>query len=320
MAKKKERKVPELLLWTDINNYADDLASMVVLSYFADHKTVDIKGIVTELGTYETKRRRAMFAKGVMAYLGYPYVRVVPGGDYPNEDVPEDNNYIENSYTSVFEKEGTVILRSGGIFLQNYIKSVKAKNLVLLLNAPFVDLVKYIKSTDLTLVKKVKKIIIMGDVLPLEEGETFLRPNPESFNFKKSVESAEFLFDFIQKNQMKAIIVSPQIVKDLQPDFSFLEVVEKSKNPVAYDLYELKDENNPISMVYDMISTLCLSEGIFKANGGELKQQEGSNIFLAHITNAELMKAKLKEIFNEKLMPKKISLNLLFRNKEEKND
>lgn len=315
MAKKKERKIPEVLVWTDINNYADDLASMVVLAYLADHHVVDIKGMVTQLGTYETRRRRAMFVKGVMSSLGYPYVRMVPGGDYSNENDEEDNHYIENSYTTFFEKEGTVILRSGGIFLQNYIKSMKEKNLVLLLNAPFVDLVKYMKATSLTVAKKVKKIVIMGDVLKDEEDN--LSPNLESFNFKKSSESATFLFDYIKENQMKAIIVPSQSVKELNPDFSFLESVVSSKNPVVKDLYDLKDDNNPASMVYDMISTLCLSEGAFKANGGNFEKQGESNIFVAKIVDADLMKAKLKEIFNEKFAPKKISFSQLFKKKEE---
>ena len=79
----------------------------------------------------------------------------------------------------------------------------------------------------------------------------------------------------------------------------------------------LKDEKNPAAMVYDMISSLCLSEGAFKANGGVLEQQGKSNIFVAKIEDADLMKKKLKEVFDEKLMPKKISLDQLFKKKEE---
>ncbi len=226
MAKKKERKIPELLVWTDINNYADDLASMVILSYLADHKVIDIKGVLSQLGTYETKRRRAMFAKGALSFLGYPYVRAVPGGDYLNQENESDNHYIENEYTPLFEKEGTVILRSGGIFLQNYIKSVKDKNIVLLLNAPFSDLVKYIKATGLTIAKKVKKIVIMGGVVFSNDEENNILPDLESFNFKNSGdEAATFLFDYIKVNQMKAIIVPPQIIKEMSPDFSFLESI-----------------------------------------------------------------------------------------------
>ncbi len=318
MAKKKERKIPELLIWTDINNWADDLAAMVVLSYLADHKVIDIKGVLSQLGTYETKRRRAMFAKGALSFLGYPYVRAVPGGDYLNQEAESDNHYIENSFTPLFEKEGTVILRSGGIFLQNYIKSVKDKNIVLLLNAPFSDLAKYIKATGLTIAKKVKKIVIMGGVITSNDEENNIFPDLESFNFKNSGdEAAAFLFDYIKVNQMKAIVVPPQTIKDMAPDFSFLDSVTNSKNPVAQNLCALKDEKNPTSMIYDMISSLCLSEGAFKANGGVLEQQGKSNIFVAKIEDAGLMKAKLKEIFDEKLMPKKISLSQLFRKKEE---
>ena len=48
---KKTRKIPEVLVFSDINNYADDLASMVVLAYLADRKLINLRGIVAELGT-----------------------------------------------------------------------------------------------------------------------------------------------------------------------------------------------------------------------------------------------------------------------------
>ena len=144
--KKKERKIPEVLLFTDINNYQDDLASMVVLSYLAEHNYINLKGIVTELGVYEVRRRRAMYAKGVMSYLGQPYVRVVPGGDYEVTNEARENNYPENEFSKIFEKSGMTILRSGAVFLQEYIKSVKDKNVVVLLNSPFTDFAKYIKA------------------------------------------------------------------------------------------------------------------------------------------------------------------------------
>ena len=52
MAKNKERKIPEVLIWSDINNYPDDLASMVILAYLSDKKLINIRGIITELGGY----------------------------------------------------------------------------------------------------------------------------------------------------------------------------------------------------------------------------------------------------------------------------
>ena len=136
MAKKKERKIPEVLVFTDINNYHDDLASFVILAYLAEHNYINIKGIITELGVYEVRRRRAMYAKGAMQYLGQSFVRVVPGGDYEVQDETKENNYPENEFSKIFEDAGMTILRSGIVFLQEYIKSVKDKNIFILLNAP----------------------------------------------------------------------------------------------------------------------------------------------------------------------------------------
>ncbi len=313
MAKQRQRKTPEVLIFTDINNYADDLASFVVLAYLADKKLINIRGIITELGAYEIRRRRAMYAKGVMSYLGYPFLRAVPGGDYDIQDEEKENHYIENDFTSVFEKAGVTIHRSGTIFLQEYMKSVKEKNVVLLLNAPFTDLGKYIKAAQNVIKKKVKKIVLMGDVLAQKDEHGFYQPDLTSFNFKLCPDEAKFLFEYIQQNDIRTTIVPSSTIKDLKMDYTFLKAVKKSKNPVVKALLKLKDEANPTSMTYDMISSLCLADGIFKASGGIVEKEEGvkQDISFAKIADSKLMKEKICEIFKEKLEPKKISFEHL---------
>lgn len=308
---KKERKIPEVLVWTDINNYADDLASMVILAYLADQKLINIRGMITELGTYDTRRRRAMYAKGVMAHLGYPFLRTVPGSDYEMQDEQQDNHYIDNELTRVFETAGVTIQRSGTIFLQEYMKSVKDKNIVLLFNAPFTDFGKYLKATHDIVLKKVKKIVVMGNVLKDKDENGFYGPDTESFNFKRCPEAAKELFDYVQQKGIRTTVVSSSAVKDFKPDYSCLDVVQKSKNPVVKALMLLRDENNPTTMAYDMVSALCLVDGVFKAAGGELEKEEDKNISFARIKNQEMMREKFCEIFKEKLAPKAISLDHL---------
>ena len=308
---KKERKIPEVLVWSDINNYADDLASMVVLAYLADKKLINIRGIITELGVYDIRRRRAMYAKGVMSYLGYPFLRAVPGGDYDIKDEKEENRYIENEYTHVFENAGITIQRSGTIFLQEYMKSVKDKNVVILINAPFADFGKYLKATHDTVLKKVKKFVIMGNVLKEKDDRGFYQPDLESFNFRLCVDAAKELFDYIQEKNIKTTVISSTAVKDFQPDYSCLDAVQKSKNPVVKALTLLKDENNPTTMAYDMISAMCVVDGVFKAGGGTIEKADESNISFAKIADQQMMRDKFCEIFKEKLEPKTISLDHL---------
>ena len=315
----KKWKIPEVLVWSDINNYADDLASMVILAYLADKNFINLRGIITELGTYDTRRRRAMYAKGVMAYLGYPFLRTTPGGDYELKDEEKENHYIDNEFTPIFENAGIAIQRSGTLFLQEYLKTVKEKNVVVLLNAPFEDFVKYIKATHDTVMKKVKKIVIMGDVLKDKDARGFYQPDLESFNFKVCPDAARYLFDYIQTKGIKTTLVPASTVKGFKPDYSYLDAVQKSKNPVVKELMLLKDENNPPTMVYDMISTMCLVNGIFKAGGGVIEQEEGTEsvVSFARIEDSQMMHGKLCEIFKEKLEPKIISMDHLSRNKSQ---
>lgn len=317
--KKKERKIPEVLVFTDINNYHDDLASLVVLSYLAEHNYISIKGIITELGVYEVRRRRAMYAKGAMSYLGQPFVRVVPGGDYEVEDEEKENNYPENEFSHIFENSGMTILRSGIVFLQEYVKSVKDKNIFILLNAPFADFAKYIKGTQDTLKKKVKKIVIMGNVLNQKTEDGKYLPDQESFNFKIGRPAAETLFEYVQEKDVKTIIVPSGLPDKLGMGYEFLDKAKSSKNPVAKMLVEASESCLPKSMQYDMISALALAEGLFKKSGGSVEKEEGCNsqFFFADIVEPELMREKIKEIFDEKFMTKKITLAQLTRKKED---
>ncbi|MBQ7659880.1 MAG: hypothetical protein IJS26_03965 [Alphaproteobacteria bacterium] len=315
MAKKKERKIPEVLVFTDVNNYPDSLASLVVLAYLADKNLITIKGIITELGTFEVRRRRAMYAKGAMSFLGHPFVRVVPGGDYELVDEEVENHYLESELNTVFERAGMTILRSGTLFLQEYIKSVKDKNIVLLFNAPFADFGKYLTSTHGTIQKKVKKIVIMGKTLPQKDARGYYVPNAECFNFKPCAEAAKALFDYVQDNNIRTTVVSSEAVKELQMDWACLENIEKSKNPVYTQLMLLHKESNPSDMAYDMVSALALVDGLFKASGGQIEKLEENdkNISFARLVDANLMKQKFCEIFKEKLETKKISLDHLKR-------
>ncbi|MBR2299959.1 MAG: hypothetical protein IJ870_05245 [Alphaproteobacteria bacterium] len=317
MARNKERKVPEVLIWSDINNYADDLASFVILAYLSDRKLINIRGIITELGVYEVRRRRAMYAKGAMSHLGYPFIRAVPGGDYDIINEQEENHYIENELTPIFENAGLTINRSGTIFLQEYMKTVKERNVFLLFNAPFTDFGKYLKVTGDTILKKVKKIVIMGNVLPERDERGFYQPDLESFNFKYCPESAKLLFDYVQEKDLRTTIVPSTAVKDFKMDYSCLDAVKKSKNPVVKQLIAMKDEANPTTMAYDMSSAMCLVDGVFKSGGGVIEKEEGveKNISIAKIVDPQAMRDKFCEIFKEKLEPKVLSMEHLKRPK-----
>ena len=303
MQKKKEPQIPEVLVFTDVNNYIDSLASLVVLAYLADKNLINIRGIITELGSYEVRRRRALYTKGAMSFLGHPFLRVVPGGDYDlvNEEI--ENNYIQSDLNAVFESAGMTILRSGTLFMQEYIKSVKDRNIVLLFNAPFADFGKYLKATQDTVYKKVKKIVVMGRALDQKDEKGYYLPDMQCFNFKPC-----------PKNMCMTIVPS-KTAKELEMDYGCLEGIEKSKNPVYHQLVHLKEKNEPSNMAYDMISALALVDSLFIESGGMIKKEEGaqSNISFASIVDAKLMRAKFCEIFKEKLETKTISLEHLKR-------
>lgn len=318
MAKKKERIIPEVLLFTDINNgYFDDLAALPVLAYLADKKQINLRGVITERGLFAIRRRRALYAKGALSFAGLPFTRVVPGGDYEVQNTEVENNYPENEFSLLFEQNGAAILRSGMTFIQEYFKSVKDKRIVILLNAPFADFAKFMQSTEDVVKKKVKKIVVMGDVADTKAENGYYLPNPQSFNFS-SLAAAEQVFAYAQSKDVRLVIVPPQSVKDMKMGYEFLDAVPKVKNPLVNQLLQAKNDN-PVSMQYDMLSALATADGEFKRAGGNFVKEEGfeGNVFFAKVEDAQLMRDKFTEIFKEKFTPQKITLSQLTRKKED---
>lgn len=317
--KKKTPKLPQVLLFTDINIYPDDLGALVVLSWLHKNKLINLRGVITEMGDYLTRRRRALYAKGALGALNMPFIRVVPGGDY--EPVPPEHNvYRQTLNSDFFEHNGAAILRSGNLFIQEFFKSVKDKEIVVLLNAPFPDFAHFMKMTPDVVKKKVKKIVAFGAALPHTEGEPY-KPDTNCFNFKNCPEAPEILFKTVQEKNIKLVLACKENLKEIAADSSFLDAVKNSKNPVLQELLSLRKEEKE-SMLYDMFSALAVADKTFWEAGGAFEKDEGveTPLTFAKVQDKELLKNKFIEIFKEMFEIKKISLDQLKRRTEEKTD
>ncbi len=317
MNKKKAPKLPQVLLFTDINIYPDDLASLVVLSWLHKNKLINLRGVITEMGDFITRRRRALYAKGALSALNMPFIRVVPGGDYEPVE-PEHSIYRQTLNSDFFERNGSAILRSGNLFIQEFFKSVKDKEIVVLLNAPFPDFAHFMKMTPDVVKKKVKKIVAFGSALPHKKGEPY-QPDTNCFNFKNCPEAAEILFNCCQEKNIKLVLSCKESLKEIATETSFLDVVKNSKNHVLQELLSLR-ESEKESLLYDMFSALAVADKTFWSSGGAFEKDENAEtpITFAKVQDKELLKNKLIEIFKEMFEVKKISLEHLKRPQEVK--
>lgn len=314
---KKPQTPPQVLLLTDINIYPDDLGALVMLAYLHKNNLINLRGVVTEMGDFNTRRRRALYAKGALCSLGLPFIRVVPGGDY--EPVPEEHNtYCQTPFCETFERGGVSILRSGNLFIQEFFKSVKDKDIVVLINAPFPDFAHYIRMTEDVVKKKVKKIVAFGAALP--HVGAFYEPDTSCYNFKHAPEAAKTLFRVVQEKNIKLVLASKENVKEIQKLTSFLDVAKGSKNPVLQELLSLRTTEKE-SMIYDMFSALAVVDKVFRESGGIFeKDGQNSPISFAKVQNAELLSQKFIDIFKQMFEVKKITLAQLNRQKEEKSN
>lgn len=317
--KKKERKIPEVIVFTDSNREKGDLGVFLALSYLLDRKLISLKIVISELGTYEIRRRRAIYAKGVMHHLGYPYMRTAPGGDYEIKNEEADNQYGVDAMTTVFEQIGVAIHRNGTLFLQEYIKSVKDKNILALFNSTCAHFAKYLKATQGVLEKKFKKLIVSGSVSDEKNEEGFYLPDPAYPDFVNTLPAVQTIFEHAQAHGVRLVVFPPAENLDISLSAEVLALLEKSKNPVAAELFALYQDKPAFQkFCRSVITTLTLADGVFKSGGGVYeKENEESNVFFARVDHIEAMSEKFNEILKEKFSPKKITLAQLTRTKEE---
>ncbi|MFI3241528.1 MAG: hypothetical protein R3Y43_03065 [Alphaproteobacteria bacterium] len=310
MAKKRKAlPTPSVVLISDANIYVDDLLSFVYAAYLADEKKINLKGVIATGGIQDIRFRRARFTKGVFMDLKHPFVKVSYGANYAEEAEEKANFYADTEHARALEIKGSVVDGKSLLMLQTILKTAEDKEIILVINAQMSDVSGFIKNISLKNIKRIKKVIVMGDVLekPTEEG--FFLPDEKSYNNASSMSSAKELYQFLQENKISLTLVNKECAKKVSVNQDFYEEIQKTNHLISSAIcngYKEKFEN--FCNLYDVLSVVACVDADFKAYGHFDKLAEDKAVFRAIVDDADGLRELIKERILTKLKPKKIVL------------
>lgn len=231
--KTKVKKIPELLLISDPNCDADDLISFVTAAALADKKLIKLAGVLTTCGDYILRVRRAKYAKGAFISLGYPFLKVCSGADYETSESGPDHFFASTLEGEALERAGQVIERNPQQMFQGALQRATDKSLVIVINAQMNDVANMLISCGEKNLKKIARVVLMGNGIPGDDPESKFRPHPNSYNNKVCMTGAEKLFDFAQEHNIRLVFVPKEVVYQVQVERGFYDRLEALKHPVA---------------------------------------------------------------------------------------
>lgn len=231
--KKKVRALQEVVIVSDPNADVDDLLSYAAAAALGDEKAIKPAGVIATGGDNLTRVRRAMFAKGAFISLGYPFLTVASGSDYPRDEAGADGFFAESPESMALVQKGTAILRNPQQLLQNILARAEEKSVTLVINAQMNDAATYLQNAGEGNLKKIDRVIVMCGMLPELSEEGTALPDPASYNVACCPQGAANLFEVAQKHNLRMILVPKEAVYQVQVGRDFYDRIDKLKSPAA---------------------------------------------------------------------------------------
>lgn len=235
MGKKKQKApvTPELILISDPNSDVDDLVSFVMAAVLADKGYFKLGGVVATGGEMMTRLRRAMFSKGCFIELGYPFLKVAVGADYPRRNGDADNFYLSHPLSEAVERKGVVVERNVLRLFHSCVNVAEDKSLTIVANAQMSDVAAYLREAGAKNLKKFARIIVMGAYAPRENDENPAVPDSSSYNNAVCMQGAEELYRVAQEKGVRLMFVPKDVIYQMQLGREFYDRLEKLSSPLA---------------------------------------------------------------------------------------
>jgi len=215
-----------VIVFTDIGRDVDDEMAMVLLSALKRKQMLNPLAVIT---TLSPERERANLARGSLDSMGMADVPVgvgSRGGVAPGVDLEVYEAEHSRSSPSIFE--------SGMELACQVLKFVPPKSVQILCLASLTDVASLIKNHTELFTEKVKEVVVMGGVMPMETSDT-LTPD-SAYNNNCDLPSARFVYDRCQEYGVPTVTLSRWAAYGCPMRPALLDELAKTKHSVAVNI------------------------------------------------------------------------------------
>uniref|UniRef100_A0A7R9WAR8 Inosine/uridine-preferring nucleoside hydrolase domain-containing protein n=1 Tax=Pseudictyota dubia TaxID=2749911 RepID=A0A7R9WAR8_9STRA len=215
-----------LIILTDIGRDVDDEYALMLLGALTRKRLVNPLAVVT---TLSPSRKRAALSKGSLDALGLLHVPVGIG----SAGGVEEGRELE-VYESAYRKASASIFEDGMNLMLLSLSSAPDKSVRLLGLASLTDFASLVRNHEDLFVSKVKEVVIMGGLEPLDSHDT-LQPDT-AYNNKCDMESARYLYERCQELGVPTVTLSRWAVYGCPVSNELFDELCKTDHMVATNL------------------------------------------------------------------------------------
>lgn len=214
-----------VIVITDPNTDADDLATFVVLRHLIDKGLINLCGVVVAKGNEIIRQGRAKFTSGVFNYLNLD-VPICVGADYDIKDGSNDNSFCDHTLVNEVMNFAKPVLNDPIKFIEDILN--KTSDVSFLIISPMSDVASFIEYNPNLFKSKVKELVIMGNIA--DDG---VSPCVNSYNNKVCYEAAVKTFSFAIEHGIRLLLVPRDTIYQAQVTHDFYDQLERSENLIA---------------------------------------------------------------------------------------
>lgn len=203
----KPSKPQSIIVFTDANQNADDLAAFLPLAFLHQEGFVSLDAVVTTRGSKAMRKKRARHTKAVFESLGLPQVPVGAGMTYRRASFPVFQNFL----TTQLMSPKKAVHHNGLAMAQEALAKADDKNVTLTAISGLTDLAALMKSAPNLVRAKVNRIVLMSsaDAGNLDENR-YVTPDKRASNNRDDFKAARDVFKHAQAWNIPLTVVTKE--------------------------------------------------------------------------------------------------------------
>ena len=236
-----EAKGTPVIIFTDVGRDVDDEMALVLLSSLTRKHLLNPIAVIT---TLSPQRERAHLARGSLDTLGLAGVPVGIGG----QGGVADGVDLE-VYEADHSRSSSSIYESGMELVCQALDSVPNKSAQILCLASLSDMAELIQEHEDLFTSKVKEVVVMGGVVPMESSETLI---PDSaYNNNCDLPAAKFVYEKCQELCVPTATLSRWAAYGCPIRPKLMDELSKTKHMVAGNIR--RKSKNSLEQLYNKV-------------------------------------------------------------------
>jgi inosine-uridine nucleoside N-ribohydrolase len=216
-----------VIVVTDVGRDVDDEYCLVLLSAL---KRMHLLNPIAVITTLSPQGKRACLARGILDSLALPGVPVGIGSAGGVVDGVELEVYAAD-----YARPCSCVVQDGGELMVEALRSSPDRSVQVLIIAALTDVAALMKEHEELFIQKVKEVIVMGGIKPLDETSAYVEPD-SAYNNNCDMDAAEYVYRRCQEVGVPTLTISRYAAYGCPVAVSVLEDLCKTEHMVAHNI------------------------------------------------------------------------------------